>query len=207
MGPAGTGTASRGRRPGCPAATGAGRTDFALQALPGLLAGRPTRLAQDPDSPLATLSPPAAAPPVIVGGMSEPALRRAAQYGDGWFPLPVPLPVVTAARARLAELAAQYGRPTPPVTTSLMTAIAGDPGLPGQDEMTRRLTDPDGMFGIPADQVPAVLCTGPPAQIAELLAEHFSWGAERVVISVAAGDWFRQAELAAEARNLLRQPV
>ena len=87
-----------------------------------------------------------------------------------------------------------------------MTAIAGDPDLPGQDQLTRRLTDPDGMFGIPADQVPAVLHTGPPAQIAELLAEHFSHGAERVVISVAAGDWFRQAELAAEARNLLRQP-
>jgi hypothetical protein len=88
-----------------------------------------------------------------------------------------------------------------------MTAIAGDPELPGQDELTRRLTDPDGMFGIPADQVPAVIHTGPPAQIAELLAKHFSRGAERVVISVAAGNWFRQAELAAEARNLLRQPV
>jgi alkanesulfonate monooxygenase SsuD/methylene tetrahydromethanopterin reductase-like flavin-dependent oxidoreductase (luciferase family) len=182
-------------------------TDFALQALPGLLAGQPARLAPHPDSPLATLSPPAAAPPVIVGGMSGPALRRAARYGDGWFPLPAPLPVVTSARARLAELAAQHGRPAPPVTTSLMTAIAGDPDLPGQGELTRRLTDPDGMFGIPADQVPAVLHTGPPAQIAELLAEHFSHGAERVVISVAAGDWFRQAELAAEARNLLRQPV
>lgn len=181
-------------------------TDFALQALPGLLAGRPARLAPGPDSPLVTLSPPAAAPPVIVGGMSEPALRRAARYGDGWFPLPAPLPVVTAARARLAELAAQHGRPAPPVTTSLMTAIAGDPALPGQDELTRRLTDPDGMFGIPADQVPAVLHTGPPAQIAELLAGHFSRGAERVVISVAAGDWFRQAELAAEACNLLKQP-
>jgi alkanesulfonate monooxygenase SsuD/methylene tetrahydromethanopterin reductase-like flavin-dependent oxidoreductase (luciferase family) len=179
------------------------RTDFALQALPGLLAGRPARLAPDPDSPLATLSPPAAVPPVIVGGMSESALRRAARYGDGWFPLPVPLPVVTGARARLAELAAQHGRPVPPVTTSLMAAIAGDPDLPGQDELTRRLTDPDGMFGIPADQVPAVLHSGPPAKIAERLAEHFSRGAGRVVISVAAGDWFRQAELAAEARNLL----
>lgn len=181
-------------------------TDFALQALPGLVAGRPTRLAQDPDGPFATLSPPAAAPPVIVGGMSEPALRRAARYGDGWFPLPAPLPVVTAARARLAELAARHGRPAPPVTTSLMAAIAGDPDLPGQDTLTRRLADPDGMFAIPGDQVPAVLHTGPPAQIAELLAAHFSHGADRVVISVAAGDWYRQAELAAEARNLLKQP-
>jgi hypothetical protein len=59
------------------------------------------------------------------------------------------------------------------------------------------------MFGIPADQVPAGLHEGPPGEIAE----HFSRGAERVVISVAAGDWFRQAELAAEARELLGQPA
>jgi alkanesulfonate monooxygenase SsuD/methylene tetrahydromethanopterin reductase-like flavin-dependent oxidoreductase (luciferase family) len=135
--------------------------------------------------------------------MSEAALRRAARYGDGWFPLPVPLPVVTEAQARLNELAAQYGRPAPPVTASLMTAIAGDPDLPGQDGLTHRLTDPDGMFAIPADQIPAVLHAGPPSQIAARLAEQFGSGFERVVISVAAGNWFRQAELVAEAANLL----
>jgi alkanesulfonate monooxygenase SsuD/methylene tetrahydromethanopterin reductase-like flavin-dependent oxidoreductase (luciferase family) len=139
--------------------------------------------------------------------MAEAALRRAARYGDGWFPPPVPLPVFTSAQARLAELAAEYGRPAPAVTTSLITAIAGDPDLPGRDGLTRRLSDPDGVFGIPADQVPAALHAGPPGEIAELLAEHFRRGAERVVISVAAGDWFRQAELAAEARDLLGQPV
>jgi alkanesulfonate monooxygenase SsuD/methylene tetrahydromethanopterin reductase-like flavin-dependent oxidoreductase (luciferase family) len=182
-------------------------TDFALQALPGLLAGQPTPLAPGPDSQSATLSPPAALPPVVVGGMSEAALRRAARYGDGWFPLPVPPPVFTSAQARLAELAAQYGRPAPPVTTSLMTAIAGDPDLPGEGELTRRLSDPDGAVGIPADQVPAVLHAGPPGEIAALLAAHFSGGAGRVVINVAAGNWFRQAELAAEARDLLGQPA
>jgi alkanesulfonate monooxygenase SsuD/methylene tetrahydromethanopterin reductase-like flavin-dependent oxidoreductase (luciferase family) len=179
------------------------RTDQALQILPQLLAGRPARLAENQDSPAVALAPPAAVPPIVVGGMSEPALRRAARYGDGWFPLPAPLPVVTEARARLNELAAQYGRPAPAVTASLMTAITGDPDLPGQDELTRRLTDRDGMFAIPADQIPAVLHAGPPSQIAARLAEQFDSGVERVVISVAAGNWFRQAELVAEAANLL----
>jgi alkanesulfonate monooxygenase SsuD/methylene tetrahydromethanopterin reductase-like flavin-dependent oxidoreductase (luciferase family) len=180
------------------------RTDHALQVLPDLLAGRPARLAEDPSSPVVTLSPPAPAPPVIVGGMSEAALRRAARFGDGWFPLPAPLPVIAEARGHLQELAAQHGRTVPALTTSLMTAIAGDPELPGPDELTRRLTDPDGMFGIPAGQVPAVLHTGPPSQIAALLAEQAACGAERVVISVAAGNWFRQAELAAQARDLAK---
>jgi hypothetical protein len=78
---------------------------------------------------------------------------------------------------------------------------------PSSATRTCRLSDPDGLFGIPADQVPAVLHEGPPGEIAALLAEDFSHGAERVVISVAAGNWFRQAELAAEALNLLGQPV
>jgi alkanesulfonate monooxygenase SsuD/methylene tetrahydromethanopterin reductase-like flavin-dependent oxidoreductase (luciferase family) len=182
-------------------------TDYALQALPGLLSGQPTRLAPGQDSPSVALSPPAAVPPVIVGGMSEAALRRAARYGDGWFPTPIPHPLLTSAQARLAELAAEYGRPVPTVTTSLITAIAGDPDLPGHDALIRRLSDPDGLFGIPADQVPAVLHEGPPGEIAALLAEDFSHGAERVIISVAAGNWFRQAELAAEALSLLGQPV
>jgi alkanesulfonate monooxygenase SsuD/methylene tetrahydromethanopterin reductase-like flavin-dependent oxidoreductase (luciferase family) len=183
------------------------RTDHALRVLPQLLAGRPARLAEDQDSPAVALAPPTAVPPIVVGGMSEAALRRAARYGDGWFPLPAPLPVVTDAQARLNELAAQYGRPAPAVTASLMTAITGDPDMPGQDGLTRRLTDPDGMFAIPADQIPAVLHTGRPSQVAARLAEQFDRGVERVVISVAAGNWFRQAELVAEAANLLGDPA
>lgn len=179
------------------------RTDPALRVLPELLASRPARLGDDPDSPVVTLAPAAAMPPVIVGGMAEPALRRAARYGDGWFPLPAPLAVISQARARLEELAAEHGRPAPAVTVSLMTAIDGDPDLPGPGRLTRRLTDPDGIFGIPADQVPAVLHTGPPGQIAALLAERAGQGIERVVISVAAGNWFRQVELVAQARDLL----
>ncbi|MBT4162688.1 MAG: LLM class flavin-dependent oxidoreductase [Gammaproteobacteria bacterium] len=41
-------------------------------------------------------------PPILVGGTSPPAIRRAAQQGDAWYSLPMEtLPVVT-------ELAAQY---------------------------------------------------------------------------------------------------
>jgi alkanesulfonate monooxygenase SsuD/methylene tetrahydromethanopterin reductase-like flavin-dependent oxidoreductase (luciferase family) len=134
--------------------------------------------------------------------MSQAALRRAARYGDGWFPLPAPPAVLAQAFNQLQDLAAQNGRPVPALTTSLMTAIAGDPDLPGPDELTRRLSDPDGMFGIPADQVPAVLHAGPPSEIAARLAEQASSGAERVVISVAAGNWFRQLELVAQAKDL-----
>jgi hypothetical protein len=84
-----------------------------------------------------------------------------------------------------------------------MTALAGDPAVPGPEALTRRVADPDGLFGIPADQVPAMVLTGGPAEVAERLAAHGEAGAARVAVSVAAGDWFRQAELVAEAHALL----
>jgi alkanesulfonate monooxygenase SsuD/methylene tetrahydromethanopterin reductase-like flavin-dependent oxidoreductase (luciferase family) len=87
------------------------RTDAALRALPGLIAGQPTRLEDQPESLAIQLAPPATVPPILVGGMSDAALVRAAEYGDGWFAMsPGALPDGTA---RLAELAAARKRPVP----------------------------------------------------------------------------------------------
>ena len=61
------------------------RTDAALRVLPGLIAGQPTRLDDQPDGPVVQLAPPSAVPPILVGGMSDAALARGAERGDGWF--------------------------------------------------------------------------------------------------------------------------
>jgi alkanesulfonate monooxygenase SsuD/methylene tetrahydromethanopterin reductase-like flavin-dependent oxidoreductase (luciferase family) len=87
------------------------RTDAALCALPGLIVGQPTRLEDQPESLAIQLAPPATVPPILVGGMSDAALVRAAEYGDGWFAMsPGALP---DGAARLAELAAARKRPVP----------------------------------------------------------------------------------------------
>lgn len=59
------------------------RTDDALRLLPDLISGKPTHLgdAAPTDRPI-RLSPPATAPPIIVGGMSDAAAPRAAAH-DG----------------------------------------------------------------------------------------------------------------------------
>lgn len=124
------------------------RTDHALSLLPDLISGKPTRLGHQPADPEIQLSPAATVPPIIVGGMSEAAVRRAAAFGDGWLLLPGPPDLVSGLRARLAELAAGYGRP---------------------------------------------------AAIADHLAGVAASGAERIVVTVAAGNWFRQTELLAQA--------
>jgi alkanesulfonate monooxygenase SsuD/methylene tetrahydromethanopterin reductase-like flavin-dependent oxidoreductase (luciferase family) len=156
-----------------------------------------------PDSPPIRLAPAATPPPIIVGGMSEAAMVRTAEHGDGWFVVPVSPAAMAEGQARLAELAAARGRPTPSVTASMVAALTGDPALPDRDGLARVLTDPDGIFGMPADAVSGALTLGGPAEVAARIAEYGEAGAERVVVTLAAGNWMRQADLLAEAGALL----
>lgn len=174
------------------------RTDDALAVLPDLIAGRPSQVA----GATVQLAPGAPVPPIIVGGLATAALTRAATYGDGWFALPVPDEQLAATVGRLAELAAARGRPTPEVTSSVLAALDGDPARPDRAGLTRRLTDPDGTFGMPDEAVDTVVVGGPASLTDRIGAVHAA-GADRVIVSVAGGDWFRQTELVAKAAALL----
>lgn len=174
------------------------RTDAALAVLGDLVAGK----AVDLDGATVQLAPSATVPPIIVGGMSEAALARSAAHGDGWFAVPVPPAQLAPAVERLSALAAERGRATPAMTASIVVAIDGDPALPDRAGLVRRLSDPDGMYGMPAEAVPDMVVTGGPQAVAERIAELGVLGATRVVVSLVAGSWDRQAELLAEAAAL-----
>jgi alkanesulfonate monooxygenase SsuD/methylene tetrahydromethanopterin reductase-like flavin-dependent oxidoreductase (luciferase family) len=176
------------------------RTDEALRVLPDLIAGKPAQLTAE--GAQVVLSPGATVPPIVIGGNSGAAARRAGQFGDEWFVLagPADLPRYQTAAA---EQAARFGRPAPTITTSLMVAMDGDPALPGRDALISALTDPDGMFGIPPGQASGAIVTGSPRDIAKELARFAEAGAHRTIIQFVAGSWSRQADLLAEARAQL----
>ncbi|MFD2421422.1 hypothetical protein [Amycolatopsis pigmentata] len=110
---------------------------------------------------------------------------------------------VGAERARLEKAATAVGRTTPEITISAMVAIHGDPSLPGHEAITRAVSDPDGMFGVPADLAESAVTSGGPEVIAEHLAFLADSGVQRVVVVFAAGDWFRQTDLLADAVRVL----
>ena len=174
-------------------------TDAALAVLPDLVAGKAVEL----DGRTVRLAPGTPVPPIIIGGMSEAAIARTAAHGDGWFTLPLPPAGLAPAIERLRELADDRGRPAPAITGSVMASIAGDPTRPDRAGLARRLTDPDGVYGMPAGAIDDMVLTGGPAAVAERIAAFADLGAERVVLSLAGGDWIRQAELAAEAAALV----
>lgn len=84
----------------------------------------------------------------------------------------------------------------------MLAALDGDPARPDRAGLTRRLTDPDGTFGMPGEAVDTVVVGGPASLSDQIGAVHAA-GADRVIVSVAGGDWFRQTELVAKAATLL----
>lgn len=181
------------RAAGVPRDERGARTDAALAVLPDLIAGKPVDL----DGHVVELAPGTPVPPVLVGGAAEAALARTVAHGDGWFGLPLPPPHVATIVERLGELAARAGREVPSVTGSVMVSLTDDPDAPDDATLDHLLTDPDGLFGIPA-AAPGIVIRSADALV-QRLGEWDELGAERSVITIAAGDWMRQTELIASA--------
>jgi alkanesulfonate monooxygenase SsuD/methylene tetrahydromethanopterin reductase-like flavin-dependent oxidoreductase (luciferase family) len=173
------------RAVGVPRSERGRRLDDTLAVLPDLISGTEVDGVQ--------LAPGATVPPIVVGGMSDAAIRRAEAH-DGWFLLPMPPDGVAQAA----------GRVTVPVTANQTVAIVGDPTLPSRGEVVERMVDPDGLYGAPAEVVEQFILYGGPDEIAERLRAYGDAGAARVVVTFVAGDWHRQAELLASAADLQR---
>jgi alkanesulfonate monooxygenase SsuD/methylene tetrahydromethanopterin reductase-like flavin-dependent oxidoreductase (luciferase family) len=175
------------------------RTDAALAVLPDLIAGKPVAVPDVAGRPVVQLAPGVAVPPILVGGTADAALRRTVRHGDGWFAMPAPPSANLPAIERLRGLATEAGREAPAITGSIIVALDGDSSLPSADEIVAGLTDRDGVFGMPAEVVASILVAGGADVLVDRVDGWAAVGAERVVLTLPAGDWFRQAELAAKA--------
>jgi alkanesulfonate monooxygenase SsuD/methylene tetrahydromethanopterin reductase-like flavin-dependent oxidoreductase (luciferase family) len=104
------------------------RLDDALTVLPDLLRGEPVDYvgrALEVHSP--GLAPAMASPPpVYIGGRGEPALRRAARFGDAWLPMWLTPDKVAERSATLAEMALEHDRPAPRTALLVLGRIDDD---------------------------------------------------------------------------------
>lgn len=180
---------------GVPYAERGPRTDVALRLLPRLLAGEPVDL---PDGPPVTLLPPVPAPPVWVGNRSRVAIRRAARFGDGWFPSLLTAADVAAGAALLASIDSR--RPTPVIAVGATGALGADPAVPDRHDIAAGITR---AYGMPSEQALDIPITGGPAEAAERFAAYAAAGASHLVVGFAGGDWRRQCDLFAEAARIM----
>ncbi|SEH01257.1 Flavin-dependent oxidoreductase, luciferase family (includes alkanesulfonate monooxygenase SsuD and methylene tetrahydromethanopterin reductase) [Nonomuraea solani] len=175
--------------------TGRGRwTDAALRALPGLIRGEPVVVG---DAEL-TLGPAAAVPPILVGGNSEAAMRRAILYGDGWAPSLISPGDLAVKVARLRELAAELGRPVPSVSVGGHAVLVDDRAA--VESFVGSLVN---AFGMSQEEAADIPVTGGPARVTERLAAYAEAGADAVGLGLDGEQWLRQAEILADARAAL----
>lgn len=174
------------------------RTDAALAVLADLIAGRPAALPDVPGNPTIELLPGVEVPPIVVGGGADAALHRVVRAGAGWFALPVP-PVDAAPMVeRLRDIATEAHRLPPPITGSIVVALDDGTESSSAHRVHARLTDPDGMYGMPADASTHMLVRDP-VTLRERVDGWAALGAERIVLNIATDTWDQQARLVADA--------
>jgi alkanesulfonate monooxygenase SsuD/methylene tetrahydromethanopterin reductase-like flavin-dependent oxidoreductase (luciferase family) len=162
------------------------RLDAGLAALSDLLAGRP-------HGDIPALEPAVSAPPpVLVGGRSDAALRRAARFGDAWLPMWIS-PATLARRAdRLAELAAAHGRPRPGL--ALLAGVRV--GAAAEADAHLR-----GLYGMGLERVERWTPVGDADAVGEQLAAYREVGVQELILMPLGPDPLEQFERLAEVRD------
>ncbi|MEU4245611.1 LLM class flavin-dependent oxidoreductase [Actinoplanes sp. NPDC026619] len=182
------------RAAGVPPAERGARTDRGLAALRPLLGGVPAGPVD------AKLEPAVPAPPIWIGGGSARALRRAAEFGDGWLATVTPPDGVAAGATRLRELSSARGRPDPAIACCVIAAASAAGGPDGHASVARFLT---GRLGLDPDRARRTAMAGDPPRLAEQLHAYLRAGVDHLVLVPFGGDWERQYDLFAAARALL----
>ena len=177
------------------------RLDEMLGVLPDLLTGQPVDYE---GTHLVVHCPPLLpalpyAPSLAVGGRSDAALRRAARYGDQWIAMWQSPATVRRCGERLAELAAEAGRPVPKVAMLVLAHVDDDL------ETARREASAVlyGQYRLALEAVDRWTACGPVEEVAKLLIDYRDAGAEEILLVPLASRVATQYERFAAVRELV----
>jgi alkanesulfonate monooxygenase SsuD/methylene tetrahydromethanopterin reductase-like flavin-dependent oxidoreductase (luciferase family) len=144
-----------------------------------------------------SLEPSAPMPPVLVGGRSDRAVERAAQFGDAWLPMWVSPETLAQRAEHLAERAAAYGRPCPGLSLLVLAHVDEDAShARGQADAHLR-----GQYGMPLDRVERWTAFGPAAAVAEFLEPYTRVGVSEILLLPLGSRPLEQIERLAEVSS------
>lgn len=152
------------------------RMDECLRAIRELMTGEPV----DFDGQFFTLSQvqivPAVAQkiPIVVGGRSDAAIRRAGRFGDGWFGIWVSAGRYEQAIAQMHDAARDTGRDTSRWTNGLNVwcGVGESPGM-ARIHLAQAM---EAFYGLPYDTFVKWSPAGTPKQIADFLMPYAAAG-------------------------------
>jgi alkanesulfonate monooxygenase SsuD/methylene tetrahydromethanopterin reductase-like flavin-dependent oxidoreductase (luciferase family) len=184
-------------------ATRGRRMDECLTVLRALLAGGPVDFEGEFFRLRAAriLPVPARAVPIVVGGRSRAALRRAARAGEGWLGLFVTPERFAAARAEVESSAAAAGRTPVDWQHGLQVWC----GFGRSREAARERLAPalEGFYELPFERFARYAPAGTPADVAAALAPYAAAGCRNLNVIPVAGDSDEALEAVVELRRLL----
>ncbi|HZP28542.1 MAG TPA: LLM class flavin-dependent oxidoreductase [Acidimicrobiia bacterium] len=179
------------------------RTDEALEIVRGLLAGEPVTFhgaCFDVDDAriLPAPSPPI---PILVGGRSDAAVRRAARFADGWIGVWV-TPERFAATAEAVEVgAAGFGRGATAWRHELLVWCGfGETRGAARASLAPAMED---LYRIPFERFERTSPYGTPADVAGALSAYVDAGAHTIDVIAVGADQQQALEAAAAARERL----
>jgi alkanesulfonate monooxygenase SsuD/methylene tetrahydromethanopterin reductase-like flavin-dependent oxidoreductase (luciferase family) len=184
-------------------ATRGGRMDEALVVLRQLMTGAPTTFHGDHfDLDDAIIAPAPSAPiPIVVGGRSDAAIRRAGRLGDGWLGI-WNSPRRFAEAVELAGATAeQAGRPDPLTRHGMQVWC----GLADSAEEARARLAPamEEFYGLPFERFERYCPYGTAADVAEALAPYVAAGCTEFNLVAQSPDDEAAIAGTAEVRRLL----
>jgi len=146
---------------------------------------------------LPTPSPPI---PIVVGGRSEAALRRAAALGDGWLPIFVSPRRFRDSVERINELAASAGQ-----TLSISSTLSVWCGLDRDGDRARALLAAtlEHLYSRPYEDFRNLTYAGTPTEVAEALLPYIEVGCRDFSLLAVAESWESAVEHAGAVRHRL----
>jgi len=179
------------------------RMDECLAIVRELLTGKPvTYHGRFFDLDDAAIAPAAAEPiPLIVGGRSDAAIRRAGRLGDGWLGIWNSPRRFAAAVELAAEEAARAGRPDPPRRHAMQIWC----GLADSRQAARASLAPamESFYQLPFESFERYCPYGTPADVAEFLAPYAAAGCTEFNLIPQSPDPAQAIARVAEVKNLL----
>ena len=146
----------------------------------------------------ASIHPPPSPPvPIVIGGKGEVAVRRTAQFGDGWLGIFCSVRRFRETLSQINEAATNYDRAAPS-WFGVNVWCGLDP-----DEAKAKALIADRMetlYRLPYERFQHIAPAGTPAQVAEWLAQFVHAGAQHLTIIPAASSLESAIDVAAEIR-------
>jgi alkanesulfonate monooxygenase SsuD/methylene tetrahydromethanopterin reductase-like flavin-dependent oxidoreductase (luciferase family) len=179
------------------------RMEEGLQILRGLLSGRAVTFAGDVfELDEVRIEPAAPDLPILIGGRSDPALRRTGRYGDGWVGIWTSPERFAASIARVVEEADRAGRGDVAWqhNMTIWCGLGSDPDRAGRALRTAM----ESVYRLEPDVFTRWCPAGRPADIAEFVAPYLEAGATTVSLIARGQDFAETVESVAEVRRLIR---